>query len=368
MIKLKRKEFATALQHAGRLIKSEGSSPVLRCVYGIAANEALYLTSTDGNSWLSIGVPCGGGEIEPFVVDYVSIRKFISSCSGEEVVIRSSPRGIIIECEPAKAKFPIYPAMTFPGWPEFSAEIWVSIEGQELKRILKRVWTSAGDNLAMPAMLGYQLEVLGSTLSFTATNGKQLAHSETKDFKVLTAGKDISVVLPRSGAEYLLNAEGSVTLGLSRVKMSASWGMFSLTSRLIDLPFPDWKRLLANRPTNKLTFQRDDLASAFKAVSHLGPHAGVKIGAQEMTIWNAADHGSVVVKTACQADQDGEIYVVSAQAVEFLSAIEEEEVALRWTEARGMVLIEDGAHPQDAFLTMGCVPIPPPAEELSIDD
>lgn len=140
---------------------------------------------------------------------------------------------------------PLMPVEDYPRLPELGAAVG-AIEAGSLRRAIGRALTAAGKDDTLPMLTGVRIESDAETLTFTATDRFRVA---TTDVEWKPAGDDpVGVLVP---ASLLDQAARAVGYDSDMVGIYAGDGGFGVASdthsvigRLLDVQFPQWRRLI----------------------------------------------------------------------------------------------------------------------------
>ena len=140
----------------------------------------------------------------------------------------------------------------------------------ELTEALRQVVRAASSDDARPVLTGVLLSAENDGLRLVATDSYRLAIRDVPGTHVLQP--DQSVLVPsRALAELnrLINSTDSVKVALGEREISFQIGDTSLTSRLIEGQFPDYRPLIPSTYPNRLRIDRDLLLEAVRRVKLL---------------------------------------------------------------------------------------------------
>ncbi len=136
-----------------------------------------------------------------------------------------------------------------------------------IESINKTLFAVSGDNLR-PAMTGVFFELEESQITFVSTDAHRLVQFTRKD--VSTPAKD-SFVVPKKPLQQLRTSlppdESELQISYNPNHLFVSTPTLSLSCRLIDARFPDYKAVVPTENPYSLTINRSDFMSALRRVA-----------------------------------------------------------------------------------------------------
>jgi DNA polymerase-3 subunit beta len=136
-----------------------------------------------------------------------------------------------------------------------------------LTAINKTLFAVSSDDLR-PAMTGVYFEMDKTGLQFVATDAHRLVRYKRKDVSCSKAG---SLVVPKKPLNLLKSAlpqnEDEITINYNSNHLFVMHGTTSMSCRLIDARFPDYKVVIPANNPYKLTIGRTDFQGALRRVS-----------------------------------------------------------------------------------------------------
>jgi len=136
-----------------------------------------------------------------------------------------------------------------------------------IESINKTLFAVSTDTLR-PAMTGVYFELAPDSITFVSTDAHRLVQFKRKD--VLCPAQD-GFVVPKKPLQQLRATlpadETQLQLSYNSSHMFVNSGRLSLSCRLIDARFPDYKAVIPTDNPYKLTINRNDFVSALRRVS-----------------------------------------------------------------------------------------------------
>lgn len=269
-----REILAEALATAGRATSGRsGALPVLSGVLTQLEGDQLTITGTDLDVRLRLSIPVGGLEdgsavlpakLSGDIVRSLPAGKVEVSVDGEEVSITGGRSQFIVRPlsvdDFPKATAPTTSAVTLPA----------GAFGEALRQVVR----AASADEARPILTGVLLAAENDGLRMVATDSYRLAVRDLPGQQAL--GADQRVLVPgRALAEVqrLVGGGEEVTMRLGDRDATFEVGSTTLSTRLIDGDFPNYRQLIPASHPNVLTVARDALLEAIRRVKLLARDA-----------------------------------------------------------------------------------------------
>ena len=166
-----------------------------------------------------------------------------------------------------------HPAGDFPRLPVPTGDT-VGLEAEGLMEALRQVTRAASNEESRPILTGVLMSAEEGGLRLVATDSYRLAVRDLPGVGVLGEGQKV-LVPSRALNELLrlLSGEGEVSLRLGAHDATFTVGDVTLTTRLIEGEFPNYKSLIPSSYPNRLTVGRESLLDAVRRVKLLARDA-----------------------------------------------------------------------------------------------
>ena len=241
------------------VVERRQTLPILANVYMHLENKRLTLVGTDLEVEISIQTEVLSGEDGECTV---TARKLLDICRAlpETANINFSGEGVKAKMRSGKSRFTLQalPAKDFPRLESGTWEERIKISRTELKTLLDRTSFSMAQQDVRYFLNGVLLELDGKTITTVATDGHRLARSRAELSSPVSSQRQ--VIVPRKAVAELgrFLGEGSddVTLELNNNHISLQRPGATLTSKLIDGKFPDYKAVMAQVLNQKMVADR----------------------------------------------------------------------------------------------------------------
>jgi len=193
----------------------------------------------------------------------------VKSLSNAPVEFETDQSQARIRCAAYEGSLRLLPAEDFPGLQEPSG-IRVSAEAGAFAEAVGQVSRAASRDEARPVLTGMLLEVSREGVVMVATDSYRLA---VRDLVASADGEAKAIVPERAmseaGRAAATDEKGSVEMFVDESQVSFRVGQLTLTSRLIEGEFPNYRQLLPEASESRLTVSRQQLLDAVRRVGLL---------------------------------------------------------------------------------------------------
>ena len=185
--------------------------------------------------------------------------------------LRESERDVEITAGSSRFHLRTLPAEDFPKFPETEGDP-VELPSQALQETIARVARAASRDEARPVLTGVLVTVEGSELTMVATDSYRLAVKRTTLESDLA--EKVEANIPARALRELARLieaapEEPLKVWLTRNQAIFKIGQSSLSSRLIDGQFPNYRQLLPESYDHEVKLPRTELLEVTRRVSQL---------------------------------------------------------------------------------------------------
>lgn len=304
-IRAERDELAEAFGRATRAVGVRTALPILQGVRCEARGSSLQVTGTDlemtVRTSVAVEVMEEGEVVLPARLATEAIRKLPAGAvvvgreEGSVEISGSGPRFSLRELQ----------AEEFPrlGEPEVAGA--VDVDGEGLEEALGQVVVAASGDAARPVLTGVLFEASEQGLRLVATDSYRLALREIPGVEMATGG-----LIPARGlrefGRTVVAPKVQVKVGEREAVFQSERGTLSL--RLVEGAFPNYRQLLPDGYPNRLVVEREDILDALgRATLVAEDHIPVRLkmgeGGAEVTV-SRQDVGGE--KEMVEGDYEGE--------------------------------------------------------------
>ncbi|MBO0692194.1 MAG: DNA polymerase III subunit beta [Acidimicrobiaceae bacterium] len=280
-LRCERDVLVDALSTAGRAVASRGGTmPVLSGIRIEVRGDELLVTGTDLDLTISVQATASGGADGVAVAPGRLLTDIVRAVEPGAVSLDADDEELRITAGRSQFSVRTHPAADFPRLPVPSGEK-VTLAGEGLSEALRQVVRAASSEESRPILTGVLLAAEGDGLRLVSTDSYRLAVRDLRGAGVFEEGQKV-LVPSRALAELqrLLGSSGSetagggeVTLQLSAHDATFTTGSVSLTTRLIEGEFPNYRQLIPSGYPNTLTVGKEALLDAVRRVKLLARDA-----------------------------------------------------------------------------------------------
>ncbi|HEY7667461.1 MAG TPA: DNA polymerase III subunit beta [Actinomycetota bacterium] len=265
-----RDALSEALQTVQRGVSSRPGIPALTGVLIEASDEGrLILATTDleVSARLSIDVQVSQAGIA--LVPARLLGDTVKSLSDAPVEFETDQSQAHLRCAAYEGTLRLLPAEDFPGLQE-PAGTRITAEAGAFAEAVSQVGRGASRDEARPVLTGVLLEISREGVVLVATDSYRLA---VRDL-VATADGEARAIVPEramseAGRAAATDEKGTVEIWVDEGQVAFRIGTLTLTSRLIEGEFPNYRQLLPEASDNRLTISRQQLLDAVRRVGLL---------------------------------------------------------------------------------------------------
>jgi len=285
-IRAERDDLADVLARAGRAVGTRSPLPILQGILCEVSGGTLTVTGTDNEitvrTHLEVEVTEEGRTVVPAKLAAEAVRKLppgavtFGSKDGEVEIIGGGPRFKLREML----------VEDFPKISDPETDNAVHVDGTQLIKALSQVGTAASTDEARPTLTGVLFEGEGESLRLVATDSYRLGMRDVPGVEI-----EGSKLVPYRALRELARTVGggpmAVAFGEREASFSTDQG--TITARIIDATFPNYRQLLPEAHTNRLTVDRAALLeavgrAALVAEDHIPVRLAMHSGGVELSV------------------------------------------------------------------------------------
>jgi DNA polymerase-3 subunit beta len=265
-----RDALSEALQTVQRAVSARPGIPALTGVLlEAAAESALTLTTTDLEVSARLSTDVQVTEEGTALVPARLLADTVKSLSDAPVEVEADQSQARIRCAAYEGSLRLLPVEDFPALQPPSGTRIVA-EAPRFAEAVGQVARAASRDEARPVLTGVLLEVSREGVTLVATDSYRLA---VRDLVATAAGEAKAIVPERALSEAGRAAQaiekGEVEVFVDESQVSFQTGALTLTSRLIEGEFPNYRQLLPEKYESRLTVSRQQLIDAVRRVGLL---------------------------------------------------------------------------------------------------
>src|SRR5262245_1042140 len=265
-----RDALSDALQTVQRGVSSRPGIPALTGVL-LEATDAgqLTLTTTDLEVSARLTIDVQVNEAGTALVPARLLGDTVKSLSDAPVDLETDRAQAQIRCAAYEGSLRLLPAEDFPGLQEPSGTK-VQAEAGAFAEAVSQVGRAASRDEARPVLTGVLVEISREGCMLVATDSYRLAVREL----VASADGEAKAIVPEralseAGRAAAADEKGSIEIAVDDAQVSFRSGGLTITSRLIEGEFPNYRQLLPDTHESRLSVSRQQLLDAVRRVGLL---------------------------------------------------------------------------------------------------
>jgi DNA polymerase-3 subunit beta len=265
-----RDALSEALQTVQRGVSSRPGIPALTGVLMEAAEDGrLTLTTTDLEVSARLSVEVQTQETGIALVPARLLGDTVKSLSDAPVEFEADRSQANLRCAAYEGTLRLLPAEDFPGVQEATGTR-VSVEAGRFAEAVSQVGRAASRDEARPVLTGVLLEISREGVVLVATDSYRLSIRDL----VATAEAEAKAIVPEralseAGRAASADEKSTVELFVDEAQVAFRVGRLTLTSRLIEGEFPNYRQLMPDAHESRLTISRQQLLDAVRRVGLL---------------------------------------------------------------------------------------------------
>jgi DNA polymerase-3 subunit beta len=248
--------FAQAMKYAGQIVEARNTIPILSNVLVRISGGTMRLVASDLDMWLEQSLPCKGAM--EFTVEAARLRA-IAEAAGNMLTFALADR-LTISSGRSRWVLPVLPASDFPMM--HVEGLCAPVEFADIATPIGRVMPCISDSLVDASRDGIFLDNEGGLMRMVALDKSRGTVAPTG-----SSWPDAETgIVPRKFARILASFACPVTLEWGGGKVRAFAGEAVLTGKLIDSPFPDYRRAIPAHDGEPVCFDPEEVRAALRRV------------------------------------------------------------------------------------------------------
>ena len=264
-------EFLNALQVVSSAVPNRTTLPVLSNILLEAAEDRIEVRATDLDLAIATRAKASVRDAGTLTVPAKKLFELVRKLPKEELKVDAKDLTLNVESKSGRYKFLCIRPEEFPAIPTVTPDVEFSLEANLLERLIRRTIYSVSTDETRPALNGSLFQVRDGELRVVATDGHRLAKASWKPGGVLPAAPKGDLIVPLKAMNQLLRlipgASGPIQIGISKNHARFTIGNTTLTTKLIEGPFPNYEQVLPKQNNKHLRVRTEDFAQALERVS-----------------------------------------------------------------------------------------------------
>jgi len=258
-------KLAEALRKSEKVSGKNTTLPILSSVLLEVKGGQLTVRTTNLELGVEISIPVKVEKEGIVAVSAQAFSLYVSSLRGKNVTLIADEKTLVVESDKQRAVFNTFDHSDFPTIPRVTGTS-VLINAEKIRTGIRSVVYSASVSSIKPELSSVYISGNNKgELVFVATDSfrlaeKKISEKSVEDFDpMLIPYKNVLEI------ERLLEGiDGDVEVIFGDNQISFIHGDLYVTSRVVDGSFPDYKKIIPESYTTKITVLKADLVDAFK--------------------------------------------------------------------------------------------------------
>ncbi len=267
-----REHLVQGLSIVERAVANRAGKPILAGILFHAEEQGLRLFATDLELSLEYRLAAEVTQPGMTVLDGRIVGQIVRRLAGEEVHFFRQGQRVIVADNISTFSLPFQDADDFPPLPQLFADIKLQASQANLRQAIRQTAFAAAQNVvdAKPALAGVCCEIAGDGMNLIATDAVRLSYCRCQLAGAATG--PVVVILPGLALlelSRLLAAEGDAMVELEFTSGQAVFrtGEVTLTTRLIESEFVDYRQVLVSKQPAAFTVDRLRFLAALERIS-----------------------------------------------------------------------------------------------------
>ena len=343
--------LSKALAFLYQAYPNKTTMPIMQNIKLSASKSVLTMTQINGEQELTYKIPCSN-EQEEFTVEMKKLKDRASQYpKDKDVTITCDGLKATVKCGRSKITLNAMPSSEFPDSLEPTESDIVTFQGEDLKRALSVVKNAQGVNDVRAYFNGVNIELACGQCDVVATDGHRLHHYNM----TFSEGQEMQrkCIVPKNSIPpiYKYLDSDSISIRLSDNSLHISDEESSIQTQLLDVQYPDWRRIVPKQNPVVATFNKVDLEQAIKGalVASNEKYKGVRLTVSDGLAKfesNAPDGSSSeeIIECAIAGADSVEIAFNGAYVIDAVFAVESENVDILIKDGSSPALVKDGGY------------------------
>ncbi len=278
-ITLNHSKLAKSLQYASRAVSTKPNIPVLSNVLLDVSNTDIKLSATNLDMGINMWIPGKVEEEGSTTVSAKYIADFVVASSSDKVDIESKDSTLLVKTSKSKANFSTIPSNEFPPLPATPEEPLFTISSSELiismDKVLFACSTDYSAGKIQQTGVLFELGESDEEIAFIGLDGFRLSK---RSAKITNLKKDLAtsqIIVPaRYMAEVVKILQDysdvdtvNVYITENKSQIIFKFDEVEISLRLIEGPYPDYKRIMPDSFAYTFEVKRSDLEEGIKVVN-----------------------------------------------------------------------------------------------------
>lgn len=328
-------DLSDAVLKVVKACASKTTLPVMECIKLSAKNDSLTLTATDGEITIQKKIKADIYEEGDTCVPGRYFADFIKKLEGVQITITVEEKRMELTYADSQSAMQVLTADDFPKVDVNINENSITLETEQLKKLITRTSFCCATDDSRPILKGCQIVIKGEEICVTSLDGFRLA---TAYGKVISSTGDMEIVCPSRTLneieKMLPSGEGTTELKVQRGLILVCVDDTILTSRLYSGDFIKKDNIIPKGYSTTVTVNRDALKSSIERaaiVVRVDKNSLIifDVSSGKLEISSNSEIGNVQEPLKATVDgKDLKIAMNSKFIIDAINALDEEEIVL----------------------------------------
>jgi DNA polymerase-3 subunit beta len=283
--KSERDLLVDALSAAARVVATRSPGATSGILLALSGNQ-LTVTGTDLDLTIRTSVDVIGYEDGASVVPARLIVDAVRSLAAGAVTIQAHDETVEISLDRAKFSLRTFAVVDYPKLPPVPMAS-TTLAALDLVQGLNQVVRASSGDEARPLLTGVLFTSNEESLRLVATDSYRLAVRDIPSVKAVSTDRDLLVpskaLVELQRAAAGLSVEATIGVAVSDAEICFLAGNSSISSRLIDGNYPDYRQLIPAQYPNQLRVAKDTMLTSLRRAKLLASDAtsSVRLGMKD---------------------------------------------------------------------------------------
>ncbi|HEY8540941.1 MAG TPA: DNA polymerase III subunit beta [Pseudothermotoga sp.] len=265
-INVEASELSNKISIVSKTVPSKTIKPIMACILFDVSQKGTYLHATDLETGVKARVECETDSEGRFAVDAKILYEIVKTLPNEGKIQLNFSSGLLaLECGRSKFRVPTMDPSEFPEISLPSEGYALDIESKTLSEMIERVIFCAAKDEFMRNLNGVFWEIGNGFLRLVASDGFRLALAEER----LSTQSESSFLISLKSMKELQSivqscSETNITIHYDGKRLSLSTPNIETVMRVVEIDFPDYKKVLPKAFKSKVIFSKNDLIEALR--------------------------------------------------------------------------------------------------------
>ncbi|MGJ8453791.1 DNA polymerase III subunit beta [Pseudothermotoga sp. U03pept] len=259
-------ELSNKISIVSKTVPSKTIKPIMECILFDLSQEGTYLHATDLETGVKAALDCETEEFGKFAVDAKILYEIVRTLPNEGKVQLSFSSGLLsVESGRSRFRVPTMDPSEFPQVTLPAEGYSLAVEAKTISEMIERVIFCAAKDEFMRNLNGVFWEIGNGFLRLVASDGFRLALAEERLATQSESNFLISLKSMKELQSILQNcSQSTVTIRYDGKRLSLSTSNIETVMRVVEIDFPDYKKVLPKAFKSKVILSKNDLLEALR--------------------------------------------------------------------------------------------------------